>query len=161
MTRRHPSSPSVAVIYRNPIDEFPGQCVDLAHLDVPEVGVYPTSIEQRVVSPAFDKATIVQNEHVVRVPNRRESMGDDERRPVGRQSFEVLLNQHLGFVVHVARRFIEDEDRWVADHRAGDGYPLALAAREFDTALADLRVIAIRQLNDELMSTSLLRRTDS
>ena len=50
------------------------------------------------------------------------------------------------------------EDPRVAQQRAGDRDPLALAAREREPALADPRVVALRQLGDEARRLRALRR---
>ena len=51
----------------------------------------------------------------------------------------------LGRRVDRGGRVVEDQDPRVDDERARDRDPLALAARERDPALADHRVVAVRQ----------------
>ena len=41
-------------------------------------------------------------------------MGDDERGPVAKQVLQRQLDQHLRFGVEGRSRFVQDEDRWVA-----------------------------------------------
>jgi hypothetical protein len=48
------------------------------------------------------------------------------------------------------RRLVEQEQRRLAQHRARNGDALALAARERHAALANLRIVALRQALDEL-----------
>ena len=55
-------------------------------------------------------------------------------------------------------RLVQDEDRRVADDRARDPDPLALAARERQPALADHRVVPVGHLRDELVGVRELRR---
>ena len=57
----------------------------------------------------------------------------------------------LGRRVDGGGRVVEDEDPRVDRERARDREPLALAARERDPALADHRVVAVRQPLDELV----------
>ena len=61
------------------------------------------------------------------------------------------LDELLALGVEIARRFVEDQDLRRGENRAGDREPLLLAAGELDAALADERVVLIRQLDDELV----------
>ena len=63
----------------------------------------------------------------------------------------VVLDDALAFVIERAGRLIEDQDARIADEGARDRDALALAAREPAAPLADDRVIALRQLEDELV----------
>ena len=65
------------------------------------------------------------------------------------QVFERDLHQPFAFGVERAGRFVEQQDRRVAQDRAGDRDALALAARERDAAFAQEGVVALRQLVDE------------
>jgi hypothetical protein len=60
--------------------------------------------------------------------------------------FQRLLHQLLAFGVERRGRLVEQQDRRVAQDGAGDRDALALAARQHDAALADRRVVALRQL---------------
>ena len=50
-----------------------------------------------------------------------------------------------------ARRLVEDQDRGVLQERSSERDPLALAAREAHSALADRGVVAVRQRDDEVV----------
>ena len=58
------------------------------------------------------------------------------------QPVERLLDQALGVAVERAGRLVEDQDARVAQDRARDRDPLALAARQARAALADRRIVA-------------------
>ena len=73
---------------------------------------------------------------VVRSAHRRAQPGADAR---------------LGRRVDRRGRVVEDQDARVDGERAGDRDPLPLPARERDAALADHRVVALRQALDELV----------
>ena len=62
---------------------------------------------------------------------------------------ERLLHEPLGLRVERRGRLVEHEDRRVAQDRARDREPLLLAAREAVAALADDRVVALRQRRDQ------------
>ena len=70
------------------------------------------------------------------------------------------LDDALALVVERAGRLVEDQDARIGDQRAGDGDALALAARKAAAALADHGVVALRQLEDEVMRAGELRRLD-
>jgi hypothetical protein len=56
----------------------------------------------------------------------------------------------LGLGVDGGGAVVEDEEPGIGEERAGDGDALQLAAGEADAALADDRVVALRQGVDEL-----------
>src|SRR5581483_109223 len=68
-----------------------------------------------------------------------------------------LLNGALGARVEVAGGLVEYEDLRIAEDRARDGKPLALAAGEVGAAFADQRCKALRELVDELLQSRQLR----
>ena len=67
---------------------------------------------------------------------------DQPARAPGRQ---VLEHAPLGLGVERRGRLVEDQDRRVLQHRARDRDALALAGRELRAALAERRVVAVRQ----------------
>ena len=56
-----------------------------------------------------------------------------------------------GLRIEACGRLVQDEERRVADERAGDGDSLALAARQVRRAFAQLRIVPGRHLLDELV----------
>ena len=72
----------------------------------------------------------------------------------------VQVREHaaLGLDVERGGRLVEQQDRRVLQHRARDREPLALAGRELGAALAERRVVAERQLLDELVGARDARR---
>src|SRR4029077_13904956 len=64
----------------------------------------------------------------------------------------------LGADVDGGGRLVEDQDPWVGEERAGERDQLALAQREARAALLQLRLVAVLQLEDELVRADRLRR---
>ncbi len=75
---------------------------------------------------------------------------DHERRAIGHQPGQRRLHQRLAFRIERGCRLVEQQERRVAQDRARDGDALALTAGQRHAALADLRVVALRQAADEL-----------
>src|SRR5690606_21703184 len=90
----------------------------------------------------------------VGVLDRRQPVGDDQRRAALRELVERLLDRALGLGVEGRGRLVEDQDRRVLQEDARDRQPLLLTARELHAALADQRVEALRQALDQLLELS-------
>ena len=92
--------------------------------------------------------------------DRFQMMRDHDGGSAFHQSVERLEHQLFGRRVEPRGRFIEDQDRRVADDGAGDGDALALAAGERHAALADHRVVAFRHPLDEFVRVGEPGRAD-
>ncbi len=79
-----------------------------------------------------------------RADHAREAVGEDQRGAALHQAVERLLDHGLALRIDGGQRLVEDQDRRVAQERAGDGDALALAAGEPHAALADDRLVALR-----------------
>ena len=78
-------------------------------------------------------------------------MGDEQGRAVGHDRAQGVVDAPLRRGVDGAGGVVEDQDARVGEDGPGQGDPLALAAREGEAPLADDRVVAPRQLLDELV----------
>src|SRR5947207_13465052 len=85
------------------------------------------------------------------VANRREAVRDDERRAAVQKAAQGVLDLALGADVDRARRLVEDQDPRVGEQRTRERDELALAEREAEAALAELRVVALLEPGDELV----------
>jgi hypothetical protein len=103
------------------------------------------------VTAALGDAPVLEDEDGVGVLHRREPLGDGDRRAVGRERFERALDQILRLGVDRGGRPVEHQDVRVLEDDAGDGDALALAARQLHAPLADLGVVAVREVRDELV----------
>ena len=70
---------------------------------------------------------------------------------------QALLDRGLDLGVERAGGLVEQQDRRVLEHHARDRDALALAARELDAALADMRVVARRPLASPSAGDELVR----
>src|SRR3982751_4657639 len=85
-------------------------------------------------------------------------MRDDERRASREQLGHRRLDELFALRVEIARGFIENENLRRYEKRTRDGEALPLAAGQFDTALADDRLVLLRQPLDELVCVRAARR---
>ena len=113
----------------------------------PPVGAL--GVEQLVVRALLDDPAAVEHDDPAGLADRRQAVGDDDRRAAREQPAQAGLDAALGVQVDVRRRLVEDEDPRVGDERAGERDELALAGRELRAALADLRVVAVLERLDE------------
>ena len=101
--------------------------------------------------PRGDHPPFLKHDDAVRVLQGGETLGDDEGGPAFAKSFHRLLDQPLRLRVHARRGVVQNQHARIHQERARDGDALALAAAERHAALANDRVVAVRQLADEFM----------
>ena len=91
---------------------------------------------------------VAQEDHPVGEADRGQAIGDHHQ---GGRELAPESAQDLGFDrgVHRAGRIVQDQQPWLAHQRPGQRHPLTFAARQREPALADDRVVALRQRTDE------------
>src|SRR5437588_2115938 len=128
-----------------------GPCLDgvgepsLEQAVLVDVAVDRTRLEQLLVRPAGDDPSLVKDDDLVCERDRREAVGDDQRRAAAHRLAQPEPDPRLCGRVDRRRGVVEDEDARVDGQRARDRKPLALAPRERDPALTDHRVVPLRQ----------------
>ena len=85
-------------------------------------------------------------------------MGDDQRRAVGRDGVQGILDLPLGAGIERRGGLVEEQDGRSFKDGAGDGDALFLAARKLEAALADRRLVAVGQAHDEIVDAGQPRR---
>ena len=108
----------------------------------------PPRARQLGVRAAFDDPAALVDEDPVGAQDRRQAVGDRDRRAALHESLEGGLDEPLGDGVERRGRLVEDEDPRILEQHPGDGDALLLAARQLVAALADDRVVALGQLGD-------------
>ena len=91
----------------------------------------------------LDDLPVLEHDDQVGVADRREPVGDDERRAAVQQAAQRALDLPLGADVDRARRLVEDQDPRVGEQRPCERDELPLAEREPRAALAELRLVAV------------------
>ncbi len=108
-------------------------------------------LQQLVVRAHLDHAAALQHDQPVRLAQRAQPMGDGDRRAPLDQVVQRLLDLALRLGIDRAGGLVQDQDPRVDQQRAGDRDPLPLAAGEGLAALADQRIVAVGQPQDELV----------
>src|SRR5713226_4342983 len=122
-----------------------------ADLGTVEHGVATADAEQFVVAAVLDDAPALDGDDAVDLAHRGEPVRDDEDGAARTDPAHVRVNDPLALVIERAGGFIEDEDPGIGGERPGDGDALPLPSREQHAALPDRGVVAMRQLEDELV----------
>src|SRR5216683_5836107 len=120
-------------------------------LQVVEPAVQAVGGQQLPVRPALHDPPLRENDDEIGVLHGREPVGDHEDGAMRHQPVDRFLHEALGFGVERAGGFVEDEDRWIAQQRAGNRDALPLPAAEPGAALAEQRSVAFGQPHDELI----------
>src|SRR5919199_2297022 len=110
-----------------------------------DVAVDRTRLEQLLVRPARDDPPLVEDDDLVRERDRRQAVGDDQRRPAAHRLAQAEPDSRPGGRIDRRGGVVEDEDPRIDGERARDRQPLALTSGERDPAFADHRVVALRQ----------------
>ena len=113
--------------------------------------ISPAAADQRGVGALLHQTPLVEHENPIGADHAREPVREDERRTAPHETVECCLDQRLALGIHRRERLVEHQDGRVAQERARDRDALPLPAREPDAALADHRVVALRQTQDELL----------
>ena len=103
------------------------------------------------MAAALDDATAVEHDDLVGMDDGRQPVGDHQGGAAAAHLFQRALDLLLGARVERAGRLVEQQDMGVLQDGAGDRHALLLAARELQAALADRRLVALRQGHDEVM----------
>ena len=115
--------------------------------------------EELRLRAAREDAAVLEYRDLVCQRDRREPMGDDDRRPAAHHLAQAGTNPRLRGRVHRRRGVIENEDARVDEERAGDGDALPLSPGQRDSALTDHGLVAVGQVfDDEVMGLRGARR---
>src|SRR5439155_11565979 len=101
--------------------------------------------------------SVFQDENLVCAANGGETVRDDESSSAKHQVGERLLHEHLGLRIQFGGGFVQNENGRILQNRARNGDALPLAAAQARAAFANHGVIALRQLDDEIVRQRGLR----
>ena len=158
-------SPEVSISSRSPGSRAAGSSstkvelvLALFGLRAHQPAIGAVAADQLGVPAGLDDAPLVEHQDAVGADHARQPMRQDQGRASGREAVDRLLDHRLVFGVDRGESLVEDQDRRIAQQRAGDRQALALPAGQHDPALADHRRITLRQGHDELVRVGVARR---
>ena len=99
---------------------------------VVELPVSATERQQLGMRAALDDLPGLEHENLIRAADRREPMGDHERRAARPQTPQPVLDHLLALAVEARGRLVQDQDARVGQNRARDRHALPLPARQLD-----------------------------
>ena len=109
---------------------------------------------------ALDNLAIAHNKNAVRVTNGTQAMRDHKARATCHKLIKRLLDLQLGTSIDTRGRLIQQENRRIGEHHAGNEQKLFLALAKRAAILADHGVIPLRQLSDKLVGMRSTCRLD-
>src|ERR1035437_522577 len=104
-----------------------------------------------VMGPALDDGAVLQHDDAVRVLHGGQTVGNDEGRASSDQCPHGFQYKRVRCRIERGGGFIQDENGGIFQKSARNRQPLALAAGEIGAALAQHRVVALRQSADEFI----------
>src|SRR5262245_48234675 len=104
--------------------------------------VDPIQREEIVVRPTLGYRPVIEHENRVSAAERVEVMRDHDDGAAPCQSFQPFENDTFRFGIEGRGRFVEDQNRRIANECARNAETLTLPARQRDATFADWRVVA-------------------
>src|SRR5687767_10452513 len=130
---------------------------------LPELQVVQASVgaalgKQLAVRSTLDDSPAIEHQNLRRVLNRGEPVRDHEHGAALEEPIDRFLHETLRFGIERRRGLIENEDGWIDEQRTRDRDALSLASGESSPALAEERVVPLRELADEVVGVGRARR---
>src|SRR4051794_27537217 len=108
-------------------------------------------LEQLGMGAPLDDPTPLEYQNLVGRDNRRQPVGDGERRPVLGNTLEFSLDRLLRTRIEGRGRLVEDQDARVFEDGPGYGHPLLFTAGQLEPALSNRRLVALGKAGHEIM----------
>ena len=125
----------------------------------------PPCFEQPAIDPIllcqgskraiFDQAAAREHDYAAGLLDRMQAMGDDEGGATGQQASSRSLDQRLVGGIEVGSGLVEDYERRILEEGARQGDALRLTAAQSGPALADGRIVALREAADKAIGVGL------
>src|SRR5579885_2746726 len=107
------------------------------------------------VRASFDDLALLHDQDLIDLAQRAETMRDGQHGTPDDEIAQRVHNLRLCLYVQVCRRFVEDENRRIAQDRAGDAEPLLLSRGKIAPLLVHRRIVAKRQPHDLIVDVGL------
>ena len=113
-----------------------------------------------LVGAPLDNTALLKDNDKVGMTDGGEAMGHDKSRAAREEGLECLLHKAFAFGIESAGGLVEDEEAGVGEDGAGNREALPLSAAEEGAAVANLSIVALGLLHDEIVGLGYLRSTD-
>ena len=100
------------------------------------------------------------DDDLVRVADRGKSVCDRDGSPVFGQFLQALLDPAFAFIVQGTGCLVQDQDWRILQEHPCDGDTLLLTAGQTGAPLANIGVVSVRKLPDEVMDIGAFRGRD-
>ena len=100
----------------------------LSEIYLIQAAIEVASAEQLLVSTQVYRDALIEHEDAVREIQRGHSVGDQHRGAAANELLHCMMNQSFTFGINLACGFVQDEDRGIAQNRAGQSNSLPLPA---------------------------------
>src|SRR3954470_10759033 len=107
--------------------------------------------EQLIVTATLDDPALLDDDDQVGAQDRRQSVGNGDRRSSLHDALDRRLDEPLGNRVERGRGLVEDEYARVLEQDPRERDPLLLATRQLVPALADDRVVGLGEIGDAVV----------
>uniref|UniRef100_A0A182JBT3 Uncharacterized protein n=1 Tax=Anopheles atroparvus TaxID=41427 RepID=A0A182JBT3_ANOAO len=108
--------------------------------------------EQHLVTTPLDDGSFLQYDDFVRMDDRRQSVRNDNRCPVGAHFCQSRLDVPLRLGVQCTGGFVEEHDRGPLQNRSGNCHSLLFASTQPQPSFAHLRFVLVREREDSLVN---------
>ena len=129
-----------------------------ANLFLEQTSIRSATAQQFGVGAGFYDIAAVKHDYQIGVYRTAQAMGDQKNRSPFHQALHRFMDQVFRFRIDCRGRFVEDYNLGILEESARKREPLALAAGNFHSALADHRVDSGGQIFDELAHIGQLER---
>ena len=125
-----------------------------------QTGKTPGALHKLVGWSVLDDPPVFHDEHSVGDSDGGEAMSNDDRRAIGQQGLEAVLNEPLAGNIERCRRLIENQNTRVGDERAAERHQLTLPRGQSASALVNVGVVTVGKRRNEVVRTDRARCRD-
>ena len=112
--------------------------------------------KQFCVRPHFQNSSLRKHHNPIRMRNRAQAVRDHKARSVTHQFGQAFLYESFIFRIQITGGLVQYQDLGVGQDGTCDGQALTLPTTQFDTPLANQRLVPFRQLFDEFVGVGRL-----
>ena len=117
--------------------------------------------QQLIVRAFFHDLALIDHHHRICIADGAQAVGNDEAGAPLHQLEQGFLNARFGAGIHAACRLIQNQDGWIGQDGAGDRKELALPLAEVAGTLAQVRLVSLGKLADEVIRIGHFGRPDA